>query len=83
MADKVSVVLPDGSKKEYSAGMAISQILRDFNQALAKGALATFLNGRMVDLSEKVQEDSEIKIINFDSEEGKEVLWHRCHQGYR
>jgi len=76
MADKVSVVLPDGSKKEYSAGMAISQILRDFNQALAKGALATFLNGRMVDLSEKVQEDSEIKIINFDSEEGKEIFWH-------
>jgi len=76
MADKVSVVLPDGSKKEYSAGMAISQILRDFNPALAKEALAAFLNGRMVDLSEKVQEDSEIKIITFDSEEGKEVFWH-------
>ncbi len=76
MADKVSVVLPDGSKKEYSAGTAISQILRDFNPALAKEALAAFLNGRMVDLSEKVHEDSEIRIITFDSEEGKEVFWH-------
>jgi len=76
MADKVSVVLPDGSRKEYSAGTAISQILRDFNPALAKEALAAFLNGRMVDLSEKVHEDSEIKIITFDSEEGKEVFWH-------
>ena len=76
MADKVSVVLPDGSKKEYSAGTAIFQILRDFNPALAKEALAAFLNGRMVDLSEKVHEDSEIKIITFDSEEGKEVFWH-------
>ncbi len=76
MADEVSVVLPDGSKKKYPVGMTISQILRDFNSSLAKDALAAFLNGSVADLSEKVQKDSDIKIITFDSEEGKGVFWH-------
>lgn len=76
MADEVTVVLPDGSKKKYPAGITISQIVRDLDTALAKNALAAFLNGRMVDLSEKVSQDSDVKIITFDSEEGKEVFWH-------
>ncbi len=76
MADEVTVILPDGSRKEYPAEITISQIVRDLDPALAKTALAVFLNGSMVDLSEKVQKDSEIKIITFDSQEGKEVFWH-------
>ncbi len=76
MADKVKVLLPDGSKKECPSETTISQILRDFNPTLAKNALAAFLNGRMVDLSEKVEEDSEIEVVTFDSDEGKQVFWH-------
>jgi threonyl-tRNA synthetase len=76
MADKVTVILPDGSKRQYPAGVTLSQIVQDLGPAMAKNALAAFLNGRMVDLSEKVQKDSDIKIITFDSEEGREVFWH-------
>ncbi len=76
MADKVKVLLPDGSKKECPSETTISQMLRDFNPTLAKNALAAFLNGRMVDLSEKVEEDSEIEVVTFDSDEGKQVFWH-------
>jgi threonyl-tRNA synthetase len=76
MADKVKVILPDGSKKEYSSGITISEIIRDTNPTLSKSALAAFLNGRMVDLSEKVTADSEIGIITFDSKEGKGIFWH-------
>ncbi len=76
MADKVKVILPDGSKKEYSPGTTAAQILREFDRSLAKNALAASVNGRMVDLSEKLQEDSEIRFFTFDSDEGKEVFWH-------
>lgn len=76
MADKVTVVLPDGSKKKYPPGTTISQIVRDLGPVLVKNAVAAFLNGQVVDLSEKVQKDSDIKIITFDSEEGREVFWH-------
>jgi threonyl-tRNA synthetase len=76
MNDKITVVLPDGSKKQYSKGTTISDMVRDFNRSLARSALAASLNGRMVDLSEKLWEDAEVKIITFDSEAGKEVYWH-------
>ncbi len=76
MADKVRVVLPDGSKREYSSGITISEIIRESNPSLSKEAVAALLDGRMADLSEKVTEDSEIKIVSFDSKEGKGVFWH-------
>lgn len=76
MDDNIVLTLPDGSKKKYSIGINISEMVKDFNPALAKNALAASLNGRMVDLSEKVKEDSNIKLFTFESKEGKEIYWH-------
>ncbi len=76
MADKVTVTLPDGSKKEYPSGITISQILQKYNPSLVKNVLAAFLNGQKVDLSRKVKENSDIKFVTFDSDEGKEIFWH-------
>jgi threonyl-tRNA synthetase len=76
MADKVKVTLPDGSKKECAAGTSLSQILREFDPSLAKSALVASLNGRMVDLSDRVGEDAEVRFFTFDSEQGKEAFWH-------
>lgn len=76
MGDKVSVVLPDGSKKQYESGRTVFEILLDFDPSASKGALAGLLNGRAVDLSLKVEEDSELAVVTFDSDQGKEVFWH-------
>ncbi|UCB51778.1 MAG: threonine--tRNA ligase [Candidatus Zixiibacteriota bacterium] len=76
MADKVKVALPDGSKKEHAVGTSVEQILREFDPSLAKTALVASLNGRTVDLSEKVGEDSEVRFFSFDSEQGREAFWH-------
>jgi threonyl-tRNA synthetase len=76
MGDKVKVALPDGSKKEYAAGTSVAQILREFDASLAKTVLVASVNGRMVDLSEKVGADSEIRFFTFGSEQGREAFWH-------
>jgi threonyl-tRNA synthetase len=76
MKNKVTVVFSDGSKKEYPAGLTIAEILQEFKPELSPTTLAAFLDGRMVDLSEKVVEDSQIRMITFDSKEGKELFWH-------
>jgi len=76
MADKVKVTLPDGSKKECAAGASVVQILREFDPSLAKSVLVASVNGQMVDLSERVEEDSEIRFFTFDSEQGREAFWH-------
>jgi threonyl-tRNA synthetase len=76
MADKISVTLPDGSNKQYPTGTPISKILRDFNPSLAKDAIAGLVNGRPVDLSWGMDQDSKIDAITFDSDEGRQIFWH-------
>jgi threonyl-tRNA synthetase len=76
MADKITVILPDKSKKEYKKGITVSDILKDVDSVLAKNALAAQTNGEIVDLSKNIEKDAEIQILTFDSEMGKKVFWH-------
>jgi len=76
MKNKVTVVFSDGLKREYQTGLTIAEILRELNPESSKTVLAAFLDGRIVDLSEKVVGDGQIGIITFVSKEGKEVFWH-------
>jgi threonyl-tRNA synthetase len=76
MADRVWVVLPDGTRKEYTGGVTAAEILRDFDPSLARDTLAALLNGKVVDLTTRVEVDSRIQALTFDSDQGKEVFWH-------
>ncbi len=76
MADRVWVVLPDGTRKEYTGGVTAAEIQRAFDPSLARDTLAALLNGKVVDLTTKVEVDSRIQALTFDSDQGKEVFWH-------
>jgi threonyl-tRNA synthetase len=76
MKNRIRVNFLDGSNREIPAGLTISEILKESKPELIPSALAAVLNGRLVDLSEKVTDDAEIRIITFDSPEGKDVFWH-------
>jgi threonyl-tRNA synthetase len=76
MADKITVILPDKSKKEYKKGITVADILKDIDSILAKNALAAQMNGEIVDLSKSIEKDAEIQMLTFDSEIGKKVFWH-------
>lgn len=76
MADKITIILPDKSKKEYKKGIPVSDILKDIDPQLAENALAAKRNGEAVDLSKKIDEDSEIQILTFNSEDGRKIFWH-------
>lgn len=70
------ITFPDGSKKEYPNGTTGMEIAKSISEGLAKNALGIFVNGKKYDLSRKINEDAEIKIVTFDDEEGKEIFWH-------
>jgi len=74
--DKITVILPDKSKKEYKKGIPVLDILKDFDLRLGENALAAKMNGETVDLSKSVDKDSEIQILTFDSQEGRKIFWH-------
>lgn len=72
----VKITLKDGSVKEYTKGTMVREITEDISRGLAKNALAAKLNGKKVDLSAPVNEDSTLEILTFDSEGGADVYRH-------
>ncbi len=73
---KITVTLPDGSKRELDSGATVRDVAAAIGRGLAKAALAGEIDGRLVDLGTPVLKDSALKIITFDSPEGKEVYRH-------
>jgi len=76
MSEKIKVILPGKSKKEYERGISVSDILKDVDSRLIDDAVAARINGEIADLSKVLDGNSEIEILTFDSEEGRKVFWH-------
>ncbi|KUP31780.1 threonine--tRNA ligase [Bacillus halotolerans] len=76
MSKHVSVQLPDGQVKEYPKGTTVKEAAASISSSLEKKAAAGQVNGRLVDVSFKLEEDAELSIITLDSPEGLQVLRH-------
>lgn len=74
--DKIVISLPDGSQLEYPRGVEVAQVARDISPRLYKDAVAAKVNGRLVDLATPLEEDSELEVLTFASEEGQRVFRH-------
>ncbi len=72
----ISITLKDGSIRRYQPGTTVEEIAKDISSGLARVALAGKVNGKIVDLSYPVNEDANLEIITFDTEEGQEVYRH-------
>jgi len=73
----IKITLPDGKVVDgeswtttpYDVAMGISN-------GLANNAVVSKVNGVLWDLDRPLETDSEVQLIMFDSEQGKEVYWH-------
>ncbi|MCP9297936.1 threonine--tRNA ligase [Bacillus halotolerans] len=76
MSKHVSIQLPDGQVKEYPKGTTVKEAAASISSSLEKKAAVGQVNGRLVDVSFKLEEDAELSIITLDSPEGLQVLRH-------
>lgn len=74
----VSVTFPDGSKEEWPEGTTALQIAEKISPRLAKEAVAAKVNGVTVDLSFKINSDSQIQILTGKDAEGLDTIRHSC-----
>lgn len=74
--DKIKLSLAPGEKKEYKKGVSIKELLQELKSDLAQNALAAKINGKEVDLSVRVEKDSDLQILTFESPEGQKIYWH-------
>jgi threonyl-tRNA synthetase len=63
-------VTANGEPRQVEPGLALGQILSDPNAVVAR------VDGRLTDLTERLDHDARLESVTFDSEDGRDVYWH-------
>ncbi len=72
----MNITLPDGSIRKMETGSTGLDLANDIGPGLAKAAIAVSVNSIQRDLSDPINEDSEVSIITIDTDEGLEIMRH-------
>lgn len=72
----IEVTLPDGSIREFDAQVTVGDVAASIGAGLARAALAGKVNGKLVDLSTPITENSTVAIITDKDPEGLEIIRH-------
>jgi threonyl-tRNA synthetase len=71
-----SVTLPDGSQRKFDQPVPVGQVAADIGPGLAKAALAGRIDGRLVDTSHTLKDDSALEIVTGRDADGLEIIRH-------
>lgn len=72
----INITLPDNSVRQYPAGVTGLEIALSISEGLARNVLATKVNDEVWDATRPINEDSKIKLLTWNDEEGKAAFWH-------
>ena len=72
----IKITFPDGSVREYEAGVTGLQIAESISPRLAQDVIACGVNGETTELNRPITEDAELKLYKWEDEEGKHAFWH-------
>ena len=72
----VQITLPDGSQRDFSGPVAVSEVAASIGSGLAKAALAGKVDGKLVDNSFVIHGNSLVSIITSKDADGLEVIRH-------
>lgn len=72
----MKITLKDGSVKEYSKAKSVYEIAADISEGLARMATAGEVDGEVIDLRTKIDQDCELTIHTFQSQEGAHAFRH-------
>jgi threonyl-tRNA synthetase len=71
-----AITLPDGSVKRFDAPVTVAEIAAAIGAGLARAALAGKVDGKLVDLSHRVERDASVAIVTERDKEGLDVIRH-------
>ena len=76
MSQQIKITLPDGSVREYEKGTTGLQIASSISEGLARNVLAAKVNGQVWDATRPIQADSDVQLLTWNDNEGKNTFWH-------
>lgn len=72
----IKITLPDGSIREYPAGVSAMDVAKSISEGLARKVLAANINGEVWDASRPIQQDASLKLLTWDDTDAKSTFWH-------
>ena len=72
----ISLTFPDGNKKNFPKGTNGMFIAESISKSLKNKAIAIMVNDNTKDLTDSINENSDVKIITLEDEEGLEIMRH-------
>ncbi|AWI73905.1 MAG: threonine--tRNA ligase [Azoarcus sp.] len=72
----LNITLPDGSTRQFDHPVTVGEVAASIGAGLAKASLAGRVDGRLVDLSHRIESDAALAIITDKNPEGLEVIRH-------
>jgi threonyl-tRNA synthetase len=72
----INITFPDGSAREYEAGVSGLDIARSLSNSLAREVLSINVNGELWDLGRPIMEDASIRLNKWEDVGGKHAFWH-------
>lgn len=71
--ERIKVTLPDGRVKQYQKGVVLADVAQDAGRP---DALVAKVDGELLDLTSKLEQDARVEPLGFDHAEGRQVYWH-------
>jgi threonyl-tRNA synthetase len=68
--------LPDGAQRQFGVPVTVAEVAAAIGPGLARAALAGKVNGKLVDLSHRIEHDSEVAIVTDKDADGVDILRH-------
>jgi len=76
MEQKIKLIFPGGSHKEYDKGITGEEIAKSISEGLLRKAVCIKLDDKLIDLATPIINSGKIKVITFSDSEGKNVFRH-------
>ena len=72
----IELTFPDGSKRQFDAGVSGADVAESIARSLAKKAIAMTLDGELADLTDPIDADAAITIVTRDDAQALELIRH-------
>ncbi|MGZ3411303.1 MAG: TGS domain-containing protein, partial [Xanthobacteraceae bacterium] len=72
----VALTFPDGARREFSRDSSGLDIAKGISPSLAKRTVAMALDGKVVDLAEKIDHDARIEFLSREDPRALELIRH-------
>ena len=72
----INITFPDGSVRQYEAGVTPLDIAKSISEGLARNVLSAKVNDKVIELYRHIDNDATVQLLTWNDAEGKDTFWH-------